>query len=127
MSHTIFNLRKSEDLAAKHGFGETQEARFPFADLDAESTGIALIKVKPGHRQPFAHRHDKAEEIYVVLSGSGRIKLGDEIHDIAEMDAVRIAPWVVRSVAAGPDGIELLAFGPRHEGDAETVEDDWDE
>ena len=125
--HTIFNLRKSEDLAAKHGFGEAQEARFPYADLDAESTGIGLIKVKPGQRQPFAHRHDKAEEIYVVLSGSGRIKLDDEIHDIAEMDAVRIAPWVVRSVAAGPDGIEVLAFGPRHEGDAETVEDDWDD
>jgi len=125
--HTIFNLRKSEDLAAKHGFGEAQEARFPHTDLDAESTGIALIKVKPGQRQPFAHRHDKAEEIYVVLSGSGRIKLDDEIHDIAEMDAVRIAPWVVRSVAAGPDGIEVLAFGPRHEGDAETVEDDWDD
>ena len=125
--HTIFNLRKSEDLAAKHGFGEAQEARFPYTDLDAESTGIGLIKVKPGQRQPFAHRHDKAEEIYVVLSGSGRIKLDDEIHDIAEMDAVRIAPWVVRSVAAGPDGIEVLAFGPRHEGDAETVEDDWDD
>ena len=79
--HTIFNLRKSEDVAAKHGFGETQEARFPFADLDAESTGIALIKVKPGQRQPFAHRHDKAEEIYVVLSGAGQIKLDDEVHE----------------------------------------------
>ena len=114
--HTIFNLRKSEDLAAKHGFGEAQEARFPHADLDAESTGIALIKVKPGQRQPFAHRHDKAEEIYVVLSGSGRIKLDDEIHEIAEMDAVRIAPWVVRSVAAGPDGIEVLAVRPTPRG-----------
>lgn len=127
MSHTIFNLRKAEDLAAKHGFGEAQEARFPSAELEAESIGIGLIKVKPGHRQPFAHRHDKAEEIYVVLSGSGRIKLDDEVHDVREMDAIRIAPWVTRSFAAGPDGIEVLAFGPRHEGDAETVEDDWDD
>jgi mannose-6-phosphate isomerase-like protein (cupin superfamily) len=124
--HTIFNLRKSEDMAAKHGFGEAQEARFPFADLDAESTGIALIKVKPGHRQPFAHRHDEAEEIYVVLSGAGQIKLDDEVHDVAEMDAIRIAPWVTRSLAAGDDGIEVLAFGPRHEGDGETIEDFWD-
>ncbi len=127
MSHTIFNLRKSEDLAAKHGFGEKQEARFAFADLDAESTGIGLIKVKPGQRQPFAHRHEEAEEIYVVLSGSGRIKLDDEVHEIGEMDAIRIAPWVVRSMAAGDDGLEVLLFGPRHEGDAETVEDDWDD
>ena len=125
--HTIFNLRKSEDVAAKHGFGEKQEARFPFSDLDAESTGIGLVTVKPGQRQPFAHRHDKAEEIYVVLSGSGQIKLDDEVHDIQEMDAIRIAPWVVRSVAAGDEGIEVLMFGPRHEGDAETVETDWDD
>ncbi len=126
MSHTIFNLRKSEDMAAKHGFGDAQEARFPFADLDAESTGVALIRVKPGQRQPFAHRHDKAEEIYVVLSGSGRIKLDDEVQEVGEMDAIRIAPWVVRSLAAGDQGIEVLAFGPRHEGDGETLEIDWD-
>ena len=125
--HTIFNLRKSEDLAAKHGFGDAQEARFPFADLDAESIGIGLIKVKPGQRQPFAHRHEKAEEIYVVLSGTGKIRLDDEAHDVGEMDAIRIAPWVVRSVAAGADGIEVLAFGPRHEGDAETVQDEFDD
>ena len=127
MSHTIFNLRKSEDVAEKHGFGEMQEARFPFADLDAESTGIGLIRVKPGQRQPFSHRHETAEEIYVVLSGSGKIRLDEEVYDVAEMDAIRIAPWVTRSLAAGPDGIEVLAFGPRHEGDAETVQDDFDD
>jgi mannose-6-phosphate isomerase-like protein (cupin superfamily) len=127
MSYTIFNLRDAEDVAAKHGFGDKQEARFPWRDLDAESTGVALLRIKPGQRQPFAHRHDKAEEIYVVLSGSGRIKLGDEVAELKPMDAIRISPWVVRSLAAGPDGLEVLAFGPRHDGDAETVEDDWED
>lgn len=127
--HTIFNLRESEDLAAKHGFGDMQEARFPYQDLDAETIGVGLIKVKPGQRQPFAHRHDRAEEVYVILSGSGRIRLDDEVHEVKEMDAIRIAPWVTRSLAAGVDGLEFIAFGPRHEGDAETVEDefDWDD
>jgi mannose-6-phosphate isomerase-like protein (cupin superfamily) len=125
--HTIFNLRDAEDLAAKHGFGDHQEARFAHGDLDAEATGVALITVKPGQRQPFAHRHDKAEEVYVVLSGSGKIRLDDEAHDLKEMDAIRIAPWVVRSLAAGPDGLEVLCFGPRHAGDAETVEDEFDD
>jgi mannose-6-phosphate isomerase-like protein (cupin superfamily) len=125
--HTIFNLREAEDLAAKHGFGDHQEARFAYSDLDAESTGVALLKVKPGQRQPFAHRHEKAEEIYVVLSGSGKIRLDDEVHDVGEMDAIRIAPWVVRSMAAGPEGLEVLVFGPRHEGDAETIQDEFDD
>ena len=127
MSHTIFNLRESEDMAVKYGFSDAQEARFPWRDLDAESTGVALLKIKPGQRQPFAHHHDQAEEIYVVLSGNGVVKLGDETFELKEMDAVRIAPWVVRSLKAGPDGLEVLAFGPHHENDAESVEDFWDD
>ena len=122
MSYTIFNLRKSEDMAAKHGFGDKQEARFPWRDLDAEATGVGLITVKPGMRQPFAHRHDQAEEIYVVLRGSGKAHLDDEVTEVGEMDAIRIAPSVVRSLEAGDEGLEVLAFGPRHEDDAEMVE-----
>lgn len=127
MSYTIFNLRESEDMAAKHGFGEAQEARFPWRDLDAESTGVALFHIKPGQRQPFAHHHDQAEEIYVVLSGSGRVKLGEETFEIGPMDAIRISPWVVRSLQAGPEGLDVLAFGPHHEDDATVVDDFWDD
>jgi mannose-6-phosphate isomerase-like protein (cupin superfamily) len=128
MSYTVFNLRESEDMAAKHGFGDSQEARFPWRDLDAEATGVGLIKIKPRMRSPFAHRHGMAEEIYVVLSGSGKARLDDETCEITEMDAIRIAPSVVRSLEAGEDGLEVLAFGPRHEDDAEMVEvEDWDD
>jgi len=125
MSYTIFNLREAKDMAAEHGFGETQEARFPWRDLDAESIGVALLHIKPGQRQPFAHRHDHAEEIYVVLSGSGRIKLDDEVHELKPMDAVRLAPHIGRSLEGGSDGIEVLAFGPHHEGDSEMIQDFW--
>jgi mannose-6-phosphate isomerase-like protein (cupin superfamily) len=121
MSHTIKNLRETEDMAPKFGFDAVQEARFAWRDLDAEKTGLSLMRVKPGKRQAFAHRHDEAEEIYVVLDGSGRIKLDDEVIDVAPLDAVRIAPGVVRGVEGGPEGIEYLAFGPHHEGDGELV------
>jgi mannose-6-phosphate isomerase-like protein (cupin superfamily) len=121
MSHTKKNLREVEDMAPKFGFEAVQEARFAWRDLDAQRTGLALLRVKPGQRQAFAHRHDEAEEIYVVLDGSGRIKLDDEVIDVAPLDAVRIAPGVVRGVEGGPDGIEYLAFGPHHEGDGELV------
>lgn len=127
MSYTIKNLREVEDMAAKHGFGDVQEARFPWRDLDAEATGVGYLSVKPGKRQPFAHRHADAEEIYVVVGGSGRAKLDDEIVELAELDALRIGPSVVRRLEAGPDGLEVLAFGPRHEGDAEMVQGFWDE
>jgi mannose-6-phosphate isomerase-like protein (cupin superfamily) len=125
MSYTIKNLRDVENVAPKFGFEETQEARFAYADLQAESTGLAFHIVKPGCRQAFAHRHQKAEEIYVVLSGNGRIKLDDEIRDIRQLDAIRVAPQVARSFEAGPDGLELLACGPRHSGDGEIVSGDF--
>ncbi|MEA2382259.1 MAG: hypothetical protein QOH72_2230 [Solirubrobacteraceae bacterium] len=127
MSYTIRNLREVEDLAAKHGFGDTQEARFPRGDLEARATGVAYLILRPGKRQPFAHRHADAEEIYVVLAGDGRIKLDDDIVALRPLDSVRMAPGVTRMLEAGPDGIEVLAFGPRHEDDAEIVQGFWEE
>ena len=126
MSFSKKNLHDVEDMAAKHGFSALQEARFPREDLHAADTGLAYLVLRPGKRQPFAHRHSAAEEIYVVISGSGRVKLDDEIIDLDTMDAIRVAPSVVRSFEAGHEGLELLAFGPRHAGDAEQIQNFWD-
>ena len=123
MSYAIKNLREVEDVAAGAGFGDTQESRFAHGDLGAESTGVSYQVVKPGKRHAFAHRHKQAEEIYVVLSGSGRIKLDDDLVDVGPLDAVRIAPEVTRAFEAGREGLELLVFGPRYQGDAEIVRD----
>jgi mannose-6-phosphate isomerase-like protein (cupin superfamily) len=123
----IKNLREVEDMAVKHGFSETQEARFPREELGAEATGLAYHLVRPGRRQAFAHRHGEAEEVNVVLSGGGRVKLDEEVIDIGPMDAIRIAPHVTRAFEAGPDGLELLVFGPHHAGDSEMVQGFWDD
>ena len=93
MSHSIKNPATFSDVAPGAGFGEIQEApRSPAATWMAERTGLAYHVLKAGKRQGFAHRHHDAEEIYVVLSGTGRIKLDDEIQDVGPMDAIRIAP-----------------------------------
>ena len=125
MSHTHKNLRDVEDSAPKFGFSETQEAHFATDDLDAERTGFSYHVVKPGKRQPFGHVHDEAEVVYVVVGGSGRMKLDDEIRDVKRLDAIRVAPEVKRSFEAGDEGLELLAFGPRHDGDGELLFDFW--
>ena len=125
MSYVIKNLRDVEDMAPRFGFDHVQEARFPREDLGAERTGLAYLVVKPGQRQAFAHRHANAEEIYVVVRGTGRVKLDDEIAEVREMDAIRVAPQVARAFEAGDAGLELLAFGPHHDRDAEMVGDDF--
>jgi mannose-6-phosphate isomerase-like protein (cupin superfamily) len=125
VSYTIKNLRDVEDSAPKFGFESTQEAHFAQADLEAQDTGCSFHVVKPGCRQGFAHRHEAAEEVYVVLSGSGRIKLDDEIAEIRQLDAIRVAPQVARAFEADSEGLELIAFGPHHEGDGELLKGDF--
>jgi mannose-6-phosphate isomerase-like protein (cupin superfamily) len=123
--YTLKKLTDVEDSAPKFGLSEVQEARFAKNDLDAEETGVSLHRLKADKRQAFAHKHEKSEEVYVVLQGSGRVKLDDEILEIAQLDALRVAPEVTRAFEAGPDGLELLAFGARHDGDGEVIQGWW--
>jgi quercetin dioxygenase-like cupin family protein len=123
--YTHKNLSEVKDSAPGFGFGELAEARFAREELDAERTGITHLVLKPGKRMPFGHKHDEAEEIYVVIAGSGRIKLDDEIIDVVELDAIRISPGVARAVEAGPEGIAVLAVGAHHDKDGELLQNWW--
>jgi mannose-6-phosphate isomerase-like protein (cupin superfamily) len=122
MSYAIKNLQDVTDVAPRFGFDAIQEARFPWRELGCEDTGFAYHRIKPGQRGG-AHRHHEAEEIYVVMGGSGQVKLDDEVIELRPLDAVRIAPPVVRAFAAGPDGLDLLVFGPHRERDGEVLSD----
>jgi mannose-6-phosphate isomerase-like protein (cupin superfamily) len=124
MGYTIKNLREVKDSAADQGVAD-MEARFPREALSAEQTGLAYHVLKPGKRQPFGHRHEHAEEIYVVLSGDGRVRLDEDIVEIGELDAIRIEPTVARRFEAGPGGLALLVFGARHEGDGQLLPEFW--
>jgi mannose-6-phosphate isomerase-like protein (cupin superfamily) len=124
-SYTHKKLTEVEDSAPKFGYGELQEARFAQRDLDAEQTGLSHYRVRPGKRQSFGHKHDKAEEIYVVISGSGHMKLDDEIIDLQPLDAIRVSPQVTRAFEAGPEGLELIACGAHHDGDGELLLGWW--
>jgi mannose-6-phosphate isomerase-like protein (cupin superfamily) len=128
--YTVVNLMEVEDQAPRFGYAPNIEARFAGGDLGLESSGISHQRYAPNFRQPFGHRHKRQEELYVVVAGSGRLKLDDEIVDVKQWDAVRIPPEITRCVEAGPDGIEVLCFGaPSMEGsamdDVEPAPDWW--
>jgi quercetin dioxygenase-like cupin family protein len=118
-------LTDVKDSAPEFGMQDVLEARFAKDALDAEQTGVSHQKLKPGQRTPFGHKHEDAEEVYVVIGGSGRLKLDDEIIEVETLDAIRVSPEVIRAFEAGPDGIEVIAAGARHDGDGETIPGWW--
>lgn len=123
--HKTANLDAAEDLAPRFGMSEMGEARFMRDALGAERIGLGQYRMNPGRRVGFGHRHAESEEVYVVLAGSGRFKVEDDIFDVAVKDVVYCPPAAMRAWEAGPDGLELLAFGSHAEGDAEIRPGWW--
>ena len=113
MSFTHKNLKKVEGLGAGASASRRPRRRTsPRKDMEAENTGLSYHVVRPDQRQGFGHRHENAEEIYVVLSGSGRVKLDDEVVDVDTMDAIRVAPNVARAFEAGSGGPRAAGLRP---------------
>ena len=106
---TLKHLAEVDDSAAKAGIGDRQEARPASDALDLDQVGLSFHRVKPGMRQAFGHRHGEAEEVYVVVGGSGRVKLDDDVVAVNRLDAIRVAPGVVRAFEGGADGLEYVA------------------
>jgi mannose-6-phosphate isomerase-like protein (cupin superfamily) len=130
--YTKKNLKTDvEDSAPKFGMAPDMQAHFAGGDLELTTSGAAYEFRAPNTRTPFGHRHRDQEELYVVVEGSGRIKLDDDVVELSEFDAVRISPGVMRNVEAGPDGIGIICFGaPKIAGDpqeeVEMVPGWWD-
>jgi quercetin dioxygenase-like cupin family protein len=126
--YTIKNFLSDIDNAAADRGVEGLEARFGRSAIDSEHLGVSLFRLAPNQRIPWGHRHREQEEAYVVVSGSGRVRLEDETRDLRQWDVVRVAAPVARGFEAGPDGMEMIAIGSdRPEGgDGELLQDFWE-
>jgi quercetin dioxygenase-like cupin family protein len=123
--YTVKNLKELDDMAEQYGFSGGLEARFARDPLELRNLGLSYQKLAPNYRIPFAHRHTDQEEVYVVLSGSARVKLEDEIVELAQWDAIRVPPTTTRNLEAGPDGAEILAIGAPQARDTEMLNGWW--
>ena len=123
--HARVNLLDVTDSAAGRANGI--EARFGRDAVGARDVGVSLWRYGPNVRSPIGHKHRAQEEVYLVVGGSGRILLDDELVELGPWDLVRVSPDVVRAFAAGPDGLEIVAVGgPRPEGgDGEPQPVSW--
>ena len=123
-AYTIANLKEIDDSAGE--YAPDLEAHFARKHLDSEHLGVSYFRYAPGFRSPTGHSHREQEEAYVVIGGSGRIKLNDEIVEIRRWDAIRVAPTTVRALEGGPEGLDFLAIGTdRPEGGDGIRAADW--
>jgi len=127
MAHyTKLNLKDVEDQAPKFGLDdlEFRSARVP---LELENSGLSYLRIAPNFRMPFGHRHNVQEEVYVLISGSARLKVEEEVVELKPLDAVRIHKDTMRNFEGGPEGAELIAVGAPHTGpgDADMVNGWW--
>jgi mannose-6-phosphate isomerase-like protein (cupin superfamily) len=123
--YTVKNLKQVANAAERFGLGENLEARFAKKDLELSNFGLSYQRLEPGFRVPFGHTHGEQEEVYVVLNGTGRVKVDDDIVELAQWDAIRVAGDVKRALEAGPDGLEIIAIGAPLADDTEMDQEFW--
>ena len=126
-SYTKANLRSDvENAAPKFDMPSELEAHFGRSAIDGKTLGLTLMKLEPNFRIPFAHKHVGQEEVYVVVRGSARVKVDDEVVELEEWDAIRFDKDTMRNMEAGPEGVEYLAFGAGDDPlDAEMAPNWW--
>ena len=126
--YTKVNLKEDvDDQAPNFGLSPNLEARMARVPLEMENAGVSYLRVGPNFRIPFGHKHKNQEEVYVLVSGSARMSIEDEVHELKQWDAVRVHKDTMRGFEGGPDGAEILAIGAPSTGpgDADMVQDWW--
>ena len=118
-AYTIKNIMEIQESASTRAPGI--HARFARSHIDSEHIGLTRIAYDPDTRSPMGHSHLAQEEVYLVLAGSGRIKLNSDILDLKPWDVVRIAPATIRGLQSGPDGLDLIAIGSARSGGGDGI------
>jgi mannose-6-phosphate isomerase-like protein (cupin superfamily) len=125
--YTIVNMKEVEDQAPNFGLSPDLEARFARVALDAELIGLTYQRLAPNFQVPWGHTHKTQEEVFLVISGSMRVKVDDEVKELGPWDAIRVSKETPRGFEAGPEGVEFIAIGaPGGPGDAENIDGFWE-
>jgi quercetin dioxygenase-like cupin family protein len=126
--YTKLNLKEDvEDQAPKFDMSPELEFRVARVPLETENAAISYLRLAPNYRLPFGHNHSEQEEVYVLVGGSARIKLDDEVLQLRPFDAIRIHRETMRNLQGGADGAELILYGAPNTGsnDAQVSQGWW--
>ena len=125
--YTKVNLKEDvDDQAPNFGLSPNLEFRMARVPLAMENAGVSYLRIGPGFRMPFGHKHKQQEEVYVLVNGSAKIKIEDDVHELKQWDAVRLHKDTMRGFEGGPEGAEFIAIGAPNTGPGDAdMEQDW--
>jgi mannose-6-phosphate isomerase-like protein (cupin superfamily) len=125
--YTHLNLKDDvDDQAPNFGLSPNLEFRMARVPLEMENAGVSYLRIGPGFRMPFGHKHKNQEEVYVLVNGSAKIKIEDDVHELKQWDAVRVHKDTMRGFEGGPEGAEFIAIGAPNTGPGDAdMEQDW--
>jgi quercetin dioxygenase-like cupin family protein len=75
--------------------------------LHSPAQSLAEATLAPG-QATMRHFHALTEEIYLLVADGGTMELAGEEREVAEGDAILIAPGAWHELRAGPEGARLL-------------------
>ena len=121
--YTVVKVSDVPDQGPNLGIAPDVEIRFLRNDLGCEDCGVSYARIAPNGKRENGHRHKRQEEVYLLVSGSARIKVGDDIVDMEPWTAVRVPADTTRALAAGPEGAELVLVGAPNTGPGDAIDE----
>ena len=125
--YKVVKISDVPDQGPNFGLEGKYELRFLRDQLGCENCGVTYSRLAPNFQLPFGHKHKRQEEIYLLVSGSAELKVGDDIVPLEPWTAVRVANDTMRSLRAGTEGAEFVVVGAPNTGpgDAEVQQGWW--
>ena len=121
--YTVVKVADVPDQGPNLGIAPDVEIRFLRNDLGCEDCGVSYARIAPNGKRANGHRHKRQEEVYLLVSGSAQIKVGDDIVDMEPWTAVRVPADTTRALAAGPEGAELVLVGAPNTGPGDAIDE----
>jgi mannose-6-phosphate isomerase-like protein (cupin superfamily) len=125
--YSVQNLNEVQNQGENFGINpDEMQLRMAKDPLECQNAGVTLLRLGPGYRAPFGHKHKTQEEIYILVKGDARMKIEDEVVELQPMTAVRVDPGTMRGYEAGSEGADLIVIGAPRTGPGDgDMEPGW--